>query len=103
GYLKAFIDRFQRFWALKYELKKNIIVNENRKGIFISTAGSKHEDIFECANKVMRSLFDVLNIKYYENFLFNKIDKKGDILNNNNALEKIYNFAKKGEFIKEED
>jgi multimeric flavodoxin WrbA len=103
GYLKAFIDRFQRFWALKYELKKNIIINENKKGIFISTAGSKYEDIFDCSKKVIRSLFDVLNIKYYENFLFNKTDKKDDILNNNNALEKIYDFAKNGEFLKKED
>ncbi|MCL4418402.1 MAG: hypothetical protein M1365_17245 [Actinobacteria bacterium] len=30
GYLKAFIDRFQRFWALKYDLKRKIIVKKSR-------------------------------------------------------------------------
>ena len=100
GYLKAFIDRFQRFWALKYELKRKIIVKENRKGMLISTAGSKPKDIFDCTKKVMRALFDVLYIEYSCDFLFNNIDQKGDILKNREALGEIYNFGNKGLFLK---
>jgi putative NADPH-quinone reductase len=100
GYLKAFIDRFQRFWALKYELRRKIITREDRKGILISTAGSKSKDIFDCAKKVTRSLFDVLYIRYYGDFLFNKIDKKDDILNSKEAMEAIYNFGREGKFLK---
>jgi multimeric flavodoxin WrbA len=103
GYLKTFIDRFQRFWALKYELKRKIIVKENRKGILISTAGSKPKDIFDCTKKVMRALFDVLYIEYSCDFLFNNTDQKGDILKNQGALGEIYNFGKKGLFLKRID
>lgn len=99
GYLKAFIDRFQRFWALKYELKRKIIVKENRKGILISTAGSKPNDIFDCTKKVIRALFDVLYVEYSCDFLFNNVDQIGDILKNHEALQEIYDFGQKGLFL----
>ncbi|MCL4377366.1 MAG: NAD(P)H-dependent oxidoreductase, partial [Actinobacteria bacterium] len=103
GYLKAFIDRFQRFWALKHELKRKIIIKKNGKGILISTAGSKSKDIFECTKKVMRALFDVLYIEYFGDFLFNNTDQKGDIQKNPKALQEIYDFGKKGLFLKRSD
>ncbi|HEX7561345.1 MAG TPA: flavodoxin family protein [Candidatus Humimicrobiaceae bacterium] len=99
GYLKAFIDRFQRFWALKYELDKKIINKTGRKGILLSCAGSKPPDIFDCTKKITRALFDVLYIKYYADFLYNSIDFKGDILKNPDDLKRVYEFAKTGEFI----
>jgi NAD(P)H-dependent FMN reductase len=99
GYLKAFIDRFQRFWVLKYELKRKVVVKENRKGILISTAGSTYKDIFDCTKKVMRTFFDVLYIEYLCDFLFNNTDHKGDILKNQKALGEIYDFGKKGLFL----
>lgn len=99
GYLKAFIDRFQRFWAMKYELDKNIITKEDKKGILFSCAGSKPENIFDCTKKVTRALFDVLYVEYYADFLYNNIDFKGDILKKPQYLEEIYKFGKKGDFI----
>ncbi|MBM3712456.1 MAG: flavodoxin family protein [Actinobacteria bacterium] len=101
GYLKVFIDRFQRFWALKYELGRNIITKDNRKGILFCCAGSKPGSIFDCPKKVMRSLFDVLYIKYYADFLYNDIDFKGDILKNSEAINDVYEFGKSGIFIRE--
>ena len=98
GYLKAFIDRFQRFWALKYELNKNIISKTDRKGILLSCAGSKPPDIFDCTKKITRALFDVLYIKYYADFLYNNIDFKGDIFKDPDDLKKVYEFAKNGMF-----
>ena len=99
GHLKAFIDRFQRFWALKYELDKNIISKTDRKGILLSCAGSKTPDIFDCTKKITRALYDVLYIKYYADFLYNSIDFKGDILKDPDDLKRVYEFAKVGEFI----
>jgi multimeric flavodoxin WrbA len=99
GQLKIFIDRFQRFWALKYELGKNTISKIGRKGILISCAGSKPPDIFDCTKKITRALFDVLFIKYYADFLYNNIDFKGDILKDPDDLKRVYDFAKTGEFI----
>lgn len=93
GYLKALIDRCQRFWSLKYELKKRVIT-KYRRGIFISTAGHKSKGIFDCPIKVIRSFFDVLYVEYFGEFLVNDVDKKGEILNNKKALENIYEFGK---------
>ncbi|MBC7332943.1 MAG: flavodoxin family protein [Actinobacteria bacterium] len=92
GYAKALIDRCQRFWALKYELKRKIIT-KSREGIFISTAGSSSPEIFSCARKVMRSFFDVIYVDYCSDFLFNNVDYKGDILKNEEALKEVYNFG----------
>ncbi|MCL4415814.1 MAG: flavodoxin family protein [Actinobacteria bacterium] len=99
GHLKAFIDRFQRFWVLKYELSKKVITVGNRKGILFSCAGSEPEDIFDCTKKAMRALFDVLYIKYFADFCYNNIDLKGDILKNQDILDFVYEFGKKGEFV----
>ncbi len=94
GYLKAIIDRCQRFWSLKYEHKKNII-KKKRSGIFISVAGSERESIFDCPKKVIRSFFDVLFVDYVRDFLYGKTDRIGEILKNGTAVEEVYDFGKK--------
>jgi uncharacterized protein (UPF0335 family) len=93
GYLKALIDRCQRFWSLKYEHKKRIITKK-RKGIFISAAGSGVDDIFDCPRKVIRSFFDVLYVDYLCDFVFNNVDRQGDIAKNEKALGDLYRFGK---------
>ena len=101
GYLKAFIDRFQKYWALKYELDKKTIKISDRKGILFSCAGSKPVNIFDCTKKVVRSLFDVLYISYFADFCFNSIDFKGDVEKNPDIMDMVHNFGKNGNFIKE--
>ena len=93
GYLKAMIDRCQRFWVLKYEHNKKII-KKTRGGIFISTSGSGRVDIFNCPIKVIRSFFDVLFVDHLKDFTFNGMDKKGEILNNKKAITALYEFGK---------
>jgi len=93
GFLKGFIDRCQRFWALKYELKENIF-NKKRKGIFISTAGSNNSNIFDCSKKVIKSFFDVLYVDYDASFTYNSIDFKGDILKNEEMMLQLYDYGK---------
>lgn len=93
GYLKALIDRCQRFWSLKYEHKRKI-VTKKRRGIFISTAGSGFSDIFDCPRKVIRAFFDVLYVDYLCDFVFNDVDKKDDIIKNKEAMENLYRFGR---------
>jgi len=102
GYLKALIDRCQRLWVLKYEHNKRI-VKKARNGIFISTSGSGSRTIFECSRKVIRSFFDVLFVDYFTDFVFNNMDKKGDILKDERSLSALYEFGKKMEFFKDKE
>jgi multimeric flavodoxin WrbA len=97
AYLKAVIDRSQRFWVLKYEHNKKII-KKTRRGIFISTSGSGSKDIFKCSIKVIRSFFDVLFVDYLKDFTFNSMEKKGDILNNEKAISALFEFGKNMDF-----
>lgn len=99
GYLKAFIDRFQRFWALKYELKKKIITTENKKGLYFSCAGSGRPDIFDCSKKTIRAFFDVLHTSYCRDFCYNGIDFKGDINKDKGILEYVYSYGVKADFL----
>ncbi len=100
GYLKAFIDRFQRLWALKYELGRKFKTSAGKKGVLLSCAGSDSENIFDCTKKVMRSFFDVLYIEYYRDFLLNGVDFKNDILKRQYDLDKIFEFGKNGDYLK---
>ncbi len=93
AYLKALIDRCQRFWVLKYERGENII-NKERKGIFIGTSGSGSSSIFDCPKKVIRAFFDVLYVDYDRDFLYGNTDSSGDILKNKKAIEEIYKYGK---------
>jgi len=93
GYLKALIDRCQRFWVLKYERQEKII-KKTRKGIFIAASGSGSSTIFDCPKKVIRSFFDVLYIDYEADFLNSSTDCRGDILKNTDALEAVFEFGK---------
>lgn len=97
GYLKAMIDRCQRFWVLKNEHNKNII-KKTRGGIFISTAGSGSKDIFNCSIKIMRSFFNILFVDYLKDFTFNSIDKRGDILNDEKAISALFEFGRNMDF-----
>jgi len=98
GQLKSFIDRFQRFWALKYELGNKLDVKPGRKGILFSCAGSKPQSIFDCTKKIIRAFFDVIYIEYYADFLYNNIDFKGDVQKSPGLLQEVYNFAKNNSF-----
>jgi len=98
GQLKSFIDRFQRFWALKYELGRKLDVKQGRKGILFSCAGSKPQSIFDCTKKIMRAFFDVIYVEYYADFLYNSIDFKGDVQKSPDLIQEVYDFAKNNNF-----
>ena len=101
AHLKALIDRCQRFWVLKYERQEDVI-NKKRKGIFIGASGSGSRAIFDCPKKVILAFFDVLYVDYDKDFLYCNTDSRGDILDNREALEDIYEYGKNIEMKKVE-
>ena len=74
--------------------KIHLVIRKERKGIFISTAGSGSDTIFDCSRKTIKAFFDVLNIKYDRDFTYKNIDFKGDILKIPQALEEVFEYGK---------
>ena len=89
---KAFIDRCQPFWAMKYLLKRAFISKERipRKGAFISVGGTRLAHLFDGAIRVVKSFFKVTEVEYQDELLLKGIDEKGEILEHPEALELSY-------------
>lgn len=89
--MKAVIDRMQTFWALKYVLKKPIVVSERlpRHGLFLSAAGTEFPDVFTCAEKSVKNLYHVLDIQYFGSCVYQKIDKAGEIAHHPTAFRDV--------------
>jgi hypothetical protein len=95
---KMFIDRAQQFWAAKYILGKDLIVDQERlarRGIFISCAGTTLLGIFDGVIQVVRYFFKILEINLTGTLCYTGVDKKGDILKNTATLEEAYRFGQK--------
>lgn len=91
---KAMIDRTQRFWSTKYILKRDVIVDKEkrptRKGMFISAAGSDRESIFDGSERVAKYFFLMLEAEYAGCYCYPSIDKKGAVLEHPEALEEVH-------------
>lgn len=91
---KALIDRSQRFWSTKFILKRPVITDATarpkRAGIFLSTCGTAFPDMFDCAAKVVRYYFDMLEIKYEGGHFYWRIDAKGAIINHPTAFQDVF-------------
>jgi len=78
---KIIIDRMQTFWALKY-LHHQTLINASgyeRIGLYLGAAGTKKPDVFTCAERSMKTLFHMLDIRYAQPCLYSGIDKAGEI------------------------
>ena len=94
---KIMIDRCQALWSRKYILKLPIIKQKpdfERAGAFVSCGGTRGEKVFAGAKVTMKYFFDVLEMKYRENLLFNKIDEKGAIINHPTAMKDAFEFGR---------
>jgi hypothetical protein len=92
AHAKAFIDRFQCLWALKYILKLLVPLpprNERRRAIFLSTAGW-HRTQFDCALSVVRAFLATIDAKLVGKLCINAIDDKGEVAEHPEVLEKAY-------------
>lgn len=90
---KMLIDRSQQFWATRYLLKQPVIqdddLRQNRRGIFISCAGTRLPGVFEGSITVARYFFKMMEVKLNGTYCYPGIDKKGEILTRAGALEEI--------------
>ena len=78
---KAFIDRCQAFWCLKYKRGERISRGRlaERKGVFLSVGGSKGERIFEGPLMTFRYFLDTLDAKLWKSLTYRQIDERGDV------------------------
>jgi multimeric flavodoxin WrbA len=93
AWAKTLIDRCQCFWAKKYILKQPTPTyrgNVERRGVFISTAGSNVAAAFDGAVFTMKYFFDAIGVKPYKNLLYHNIDDKGAIKGHPTALKDAY-------------
>ena len=97
---KAMIDRCQAFWNRKYVLKRRIAAKK-RKGVFISTGGTKFPDTFEHAKATVKNFFLVIDVKYWAELLFSGVDGRGDIEEHPTALKDAYLLGKR--IVEEEE
>ncbi|AFM00619.1 NADPH-dependent FMN reductase [Desulfitobacterium dehalogenans ATCC 51507] len=90
---KAVIDRMQTFWALKYVFKQPVITESERLpryGLFLSAAGTRFPDVFTCAERAVKNLYHVLDIKYYGSCAYKGIDQAGDIDLHHSAFSEVH-------------
>lgn len=91
--LKALMDRCQIFWAKKYILHDSYISPEkkkHRKGLFISIAGLKWSKVFQGVTMTITAFFDIIDMEYTANLLYNNMDNIGKIENHPSAMKDAY-------------
>jgi len=94
---KMVIDRCQALWARKYVLKRALFEKKPhppRKGLFHSVGGAKGKKVFNGAKVTMKYFFDVLEMKYNGDLLYEQVDKKGAILNHPTAMKEVFEAGK---------
>lgn len=95
---KALVDRCQAFWIKKYVRKEHVIPPGRvppRRGLFISVGGTRGEKLFRCAQLTMKYFFDVLEMEYWDNLTFGRIDATGEISSHPTAMKDAYEAGKK--------
>ncbi len=89
---KAFIDRCQRLWSIKYVLKRHVIEDETarkaRAGLFLSVCGRDAPETFDCVKPTIAYFFHVLEISNWERLELAGVDDLGDILQRPDDLER---------------
>ncbi len=98
GWVKAMVDRCQSLWAKKYILKEPIVEPDKaarRKGVFISTGGTKGVTLFEGAIREVNMFFDAIEMSYAGELLFRRIDGKGEILKHPTAMDEAFELGRK--------
>ena len=89
--MKVMIDRCQALWAKKYVLKIPPLGDRrDRRGLFISVAGRKVDNVFDGARVVVKSLFTILDVAYAGELLFCDVDEKGAITKHHDAMHQAF-------------
>lgn len=95
--LKAMIDRLQCLWIAKTILKQPLRGNKagvRRKGFFLCVAGKDVPEYFDCARRVVRILFSILDVEYSGELYLNRLnDRAKDERFVEDGLQKSFNLG----------
>ncbi len=92
GHTKAFIDRFQCLWALRYVLHLPVPLppgGVRRQAVFLSTAGSARTK-FDCSLSVVRAFLWTLDSTLLGTVCINAIDDIGEVAEHPEMLEQAH-------------
>lgn len=92
GWTKAFIDRFQCLWALRYVLNRPVPLppgGQQRRAIFLSAAGSPRTK-FDGTLSTVRAFFATVDAKLIGTVCINAIDERGAVAEHPQVLERAY-------------
>ncbi len=91
--LQAFFERFQALWVRKYRLAEPHPYGKNPRGILLAVGATKGKKLFEALVRTFRYVMDACWGSYEGGLFLRGLDKKGDILNHPEALEKVKRLA----------
>jgi FMN-dependent NADH-azoreductase len=89
---KAFVDRFQSLWALRYVLEQPLpppTGGQRRRAIFLSAAGSPKTK-FECSLSVVRAFLGTIDAKLVGRVCINGIDDAGEVSEHPEVLDQAH-------------
>lgn len=95
---KMFIDRCQALWARKYRKGERLLKRDfpdRRLGYLVSVGGTRGQRIFECAQRSLRNVFQVIEVMYGGDLLYRQVDEKGAILRHPTAMKDGAEFGRK--------
>jgi multimeric flavodoxin WrbA len=92
GWAKAFIDRFQCLWALRYVLKQPVPPppgGRKRRAVFLAAAGSPTTR-FDCTLSTVRAFLSTIDATLVGSVCVNGIDVKGSVLDQPDQLQQAH-------------
>ena len=97
---KAMIDRTQRYWAMKYVLKKPFPHPEGapaRYGAFIGVGATGGQRLFDGVKLTLKYFFDAIAVEPREDLylLVRGVDAKGEIASREAELKAAFDLGKK--------
>ncbi|MCS7199547.1 MAG: flavodoxin family protein [Caldimicrobium sp.] len=88
SYVQAFFERFQAFWARKYRLGLPHPKGKTPKGLLLSLGATKGKRLFEGLIRTFKFVMDAGWGVYVGGLFFRGIDKKGEILEHTDILNR---------------
>lgn len=85
---KAFLDRCQAFWCIKYRRKEPVTDHPlaQRKGVFLSVGGSTGKKLFDGARLSIKYFLETVDAALWNTLTYRSIDDRGDIQAHPSAL-----------------
>ncbi len=89
---KAYIDRCQAFWCIKYIRKERISEGrlKERRGVLLSVGGSKGQKIFDGIRLTFRYFLDTIDALPAGEVVRRQVDDKGDMQDHPDALAEAH-------------